>query len=337
MNRKIRKFWGILYYLIIFVSLFLLLCILQKKIDSINEIHLLYSRNVIEVRTRNIDILEIIESVDMEEKKEKLTIVCEELHPFLELKGIYYSGDLSELPVIQGRFLTSEECKRDTNKAVVGQQYAKEIYERDNRKYYKLDGNEYEVVGILGRESGSRFNTMIFLPLKKVAVRYGLSGTYLVDGEQTDRLFQSFLHKKYEMSVRKLYNGYVPDFLREVKEDNGMIGIYVIVMLLIVMCSLLGVSYFLQIKSTNIKGYKILGIPVSFVVRKYILKHIVVLLCAFAAGTISSELFRKMLGIRLVNYHIVITGVLIFYLVINIEICLKVIFLVKSFYAGESE
>ena len=171
MNRKIRKFLGILYYLIIFVSLFLLLCILQKKIDSINEIHLLYSRNVIEVRTRNIDIPEIIESVNMEGKKEKLTIVCEELHPFLELKGIYYSGDLSELPVIQGRFLTSEECKRDTNKAVVGQQYAKEIYERDNRKYYKLDGNEYEVVGILGRESGSRFNTMIFLPLKKVAYR----------------------------------------------------------------------------------------------------------------------------------------------------------------------
>ena len=225
MRKRTRKIKGFLYYFMVSFSLLLLLFIFQKKIDSIEEIHCLYSRNVFEVRTSNIDDFELLKYFGRNTKKE-MKIVLEEMHPFLELKGIYYRGKVISIPLVEGRFFTCDESQGNENKIVVGYQYIEEIYDKKGEKYYQLEGKEYEVVGIIGREKGSRFNTMIFLPFKTATNRFGTSGVYLIDGmteKMANTILQNNLKQQDEISVKKLYDSYFPDFLREMKEDNGMI------------------------------------------------------------------------------------------------------------------
>lgn len=332
MRKKIRKIQGFIYYFIVSFSILLLLFILQKKLDNIEEIHRLYSKNVIEVRTSNMETLGMLKYFEQSNKKE-MKVVMEELHPFFELKGIYYKGKVLNIPTIQGRFLTSDECRGDENKIVIGYQYVKEIYEKNSRKYYCLEGEEYEVVGIIGRKTGSRFNTMIFLPFKTVVARYGTSGVYLIDGmaEQIpSMILKDNSNKQDEINVNKIYDGYLRDFFREIKEDNGMIGIYVFLLFLIIVCSFLGMKYFLRIRPSNIKAYKILGISAYFIVKRYMKEYGVIIFASFVTSIICGKLFRKILDVYLINYHIVLIGFLIFYVLINAIFYLKIIISVRG-------
>ena len=337
MKRRKEKLNSFLYYFIISTSIMLFLFILQKKIDSVEEIHNLYSRNTVEIKTSNTDGSGVIECIEKTEVKE-IMIVSEGLHPFLELKGIYFNEKEWKIPIIQGRFFAKNESQGSDDKVVVGYQYEDDIYEKNNRKYYVIDGEEYEVIGIIGRQHGSRFNTMIFLPFKTATEKYQTSGVYLLDGSEkilTDARLKNVVNREEGVHVRKLYNGYLLDFLKEIKEDNGMIGVYLLIMLLIIACSFLGMNYCMHINASNIGIYKILGIFDLNIIIMYIKKYIVILFSAFIAGVIFATILKNILEIHLVNYYLVYIGLFVFFVVINIEFLLNIVISVRKFNIGE--
>lgn len=330
MRRK-EKLKSFLYYFVISTSIILFLFILQKKLDSMEEIHSLYSRNTVEIKMSHIDAIQVIEeSEELHVKGMKL--VSEGLHPFLELKGIYFDEKLCDIPIIQGRFLTSIESRGEEDKVVVGYQYQDDIYKKNNQKYYIIDGEEYEVVGIIGEQYGSRYNTMIFLPFKTAAEKYGISGVYLLDETKeilTSKLLKNATNSQQGISVRKLYPSYLLEFLKEMKEDNGMFVLYFLIMLLIILCSFLGTNYCMQINLSDIKTYKILGIPNVNIIIIYMKRYIAILFYAFVSGIIFGVTLKNILEIHLVNYDYIYVGLVVFFVIVNIEFLLKIVISVK--------
>lgn len=336
MSRRKEKIIGFLYYVVIFLSVFLLLIILQKKIDNMKEIHVLYSKNTIEIRTSNTEtakILKYIEEIDTRD----VMIISEELHPFLELKGIYYEKKQIDIPILEGRFLTSDECQGNEDKIVIGYQFKNDVYEKNKRQYYMIDKKEYEVVGIIGDIYGSRFNTMIFLPFKTAANQYGTSGVYLIDHTEevlVDSLLRDALNEQDVISVRKLYNGSILDFFREIKEDNGMMIIYIFLMFLITACSFLGINYCLNMSLSSIEAYKILGMPNYYIINHYTKKYFGILFSTFITSIILGIFLANILKIHLANYYVVFIGSLMAYITVNVEFILKIIISVRRVHIG---
>ena len=116
-----------------------------------------------------------------------VTINYSEENPYI--RGTYYEGDV-ELPnVIEGRYFNEEEMYGKKKKKVVVM--GKKAYEdfaverEDGTAYFTYINTEYEVIGIVGKPDGTetRLDEWVFMPLDTVLDKYGVTGTYFIDGK----------------------------------------------------------------------------------------------------------------------------------------------------------
>ena len=91
------------------------------------------------------------------------------------MRAVYYSGDISLPPVIDGRFLTEEECLSDKCYAVVGRNLEKDIYNENSKKYYDYLGRKYEVLGITGIAGKSALDSIVFINIGSLCLRNSLT------------------------------------------------------------------------------------------------------------------------------------------------------------------
>ncbi len=95
--------------------------------------------------------------------------------------------DEAELPSLrEGRFFTSEESRSDERIVVAGEELLKNAVTKEGQKWLELSGAEYRVVGVLGKRSRSRLDSMAFVPLGAVVSLCGADGTYMVDGGEEE-------------------------------------------------------------------------------------------------------------------------------------------------------
>lgn len=330
MNKKIEMLKLFFYYFSISISVLLTLFIFQKKMDDIKEIHYLYSEDAVEISMPDMELKDVIEYIEAI-NTENATIIATGLHPFLELKSIYYDGKTYELPMVEGRFLTGEESRGTEDIVVVGYQYKEKIYVKNEKKYYKIDGREYEVVGIMGRKYGSRFNTMIFLPFGVAAKRCVTSGIYQIDGEKKeleDRLISRNLQDKRNM--KKIYTDDVREFFGEVRKDNGVMGIYFLIVCLTIIGSFFGMLGYLEINTSSVIARKIMGMSSWEIIKIYFKKYSGILTLAIIMSLICGTVITIITSVHFSGYFIICIGLLIFWGLMNIETLFGIVILMKN-------
>ncbi|NRT92133.1 ABC transporter permease [Clostridium beijerinckii] len=85
------------------------------------------------------------------------------------LIGIYNYKDLDKIfPLKEGRFFTKEESISNKKIALVGSNLADLIYMKNDKKYIKIEGEEFEVVGLIGRKTLSYWGLRIFIPVNSL-------------------------------------------------------------------------------------------------------------------------------------------------------------------------
>lgn len=106
-----------------------------------------------------------------------------------EIIGIYNKKWFKSPPLIKGRFLNEEESFGNKKLAVIGQGLQHRVEAKDNKEWIKINGDSYEVTGVIGAEYESRLDSMIFIPLRLVNEIYSINGNIIVDGIKNSEIF----------------------------------------------------------------------------------------------------------------------------------------------------
>lgn len=83
----------------------------------------------------------------------------------LGVRGIYFSQNATTPPLESGRFFTTEEMNSERALAVVGRAQLEEVYERDGRRWLEVAGTPFEVIGVMGMNTQTRLDPMMWVPL----------------------------------------------------------------------------------------------------------------------------------------------------------------------------
>jgi putative ABC transport system permease protein len=83
------------------------------------------------------------------------------------LMGVYGYNTLNNVfPLYSGRFFNEREVNSKEKIAMIGYNIRDEIYMKNGQKYIDVDGDAYNVMGIIGRYTSSYWNTQILIPFK---------------------------------------------------------------------------------------------------------------------------------------------------------------------------
>lgn len=79
------------------------------------------------------------------------------------IREFYFNKKYANLPMESGRFFKSGDFKKDNNVAVVGKGRKGEIYINNNKKYIKINGKEYVVLGVIGYQQDALIDNYIYV------------------------------------------------------------------------------------------------------------------------------------------------------------------------------
>lgn len=97
------------------------------------------------------------------------------------MRGVYYRGDIITPPVIEGRFLSEEECLSDKPLAVIGRDLDDQVYKENGVDLIDYLGKKYEVIGRVGLSGRSAVDSIIFVNLGSLTPEEQLDGIYYID------------------------------------------------------------------------------------------------------------------------------------------------------------
>ncbi|WP_411169271.1 ABC transporter permease [Clostridium sp. MB05] len=82
------------------------------------------------------------------------------------VKGIHDTSTSNIFPLHSGRFLSEEEINSESKVVVVGKNLLNFTYKVDNKTFIDIFDEAYEVKGIVGRETASKYSIYILMPPK---------------------------------------------------------------------------------------------------------------------------------------------------------------------------
>jgi putative ABC transport system permease protein len=90
------------------------------------------------------------------------------------VNGIYSTEAITknDYPLEEGRYLTKEETASNSKIAMVGFLLKEDCQRKGDKFFINLEGDEYEVVGFIGRDSMSYWNGNIIVPLNALPKKY---------------------------------------------------------------------------------------------------------------------------------------------------------------------
>ncbi len=111
-------------------------------------------------------------------------------------RAIYYTGNTELPPLVSGRFISSEESLADTKLAVIGKNLKKDTWvdESTKKTFITAFDQPYEVIGVIGMESVSTIDDLVYVPFGSLSGEAQISGRFCLDGDAD--------------SIRKIFTSY---------------------------------------------------------------------------------------------------------------------------------
>ena len=80
-----------------------------------------------------------------------------------QVRAIYFSGTYANLPMMEGRFFQESDFTAGNRCAVIGKDRRGEIIRREGKAYIELQGVPFEVLGVMGPEEETAFDSLVMI------------------------------------------------------------------------------------------------------------------------------------------------------------------------------
>ncbi|NLB41960.1 MAG: hypothetical protein GX815_06810 [Clostridiales bacterium] len=183
-----------------------------------------------------------------------------------DIRFVYIKGTINPPPMVDGKFL--DEFSRN-NCAVVGKKRLDDCLYIGNKYYYEFDGEQYEVIGVMGASFDSMIDRSIFIKKTKLV---DLKGVFVLDqSDITQDILQSFAN----INIMEMNNNGLKRFFRK---ELLNLTFYGIAMLLVILSLIIVFENWIEKRVKQIGIMQMLGLKkkhiyISFYKRlfKYIL------------------------------------------------------------------
>lgn len=153
------------------------------------------------------------------------------------VKGIYVKGKVISPPMLSGNFFDSSTSWTDEPKMVLGKDNEKDTFLQNEKMYYRYDGTDYQVIGIMGTKTESKLNSMCFVDFKSAVKTMGINTSYVLDTKRKSYLYDvagsiSFLFRSPASAmINTMEYGTPPSFAEEMfSSDNIMDTLYIMIL-----------------------------------------------------------------------------------------------------------
>lgn len=182
-HKRASKSAALLFFnmVIVLVSALLVLVNIRARSELEESRRGFYSRNAVELSSGGSweEALEILLGDDWKDG----ILFKDGLELEADTRGVFYKGDFKKLPLASGRYFTEEEVSGTEKKAMIGQRFERDTYEKDGKQYLEILEEPFEVVGVLGSAQPTRLDSMKWIPMAVAVELTGPEGTYKLDGK----------------------------------------------------------------------------------------------------------------------------------------------------------
>ena len=218
------------------------------------------------------------------------------LNPGDTVKGVWYQGEIEEPELAEGRFFQKEDFSSDAKKAVAGRGCLDRARTEGGVCLLDVDGEEYEVIGVLDAEEDTRMGQTVFVNLNAAFETYGVAGDYVLDGMDEQSVRSQMASLSQNMYSDEFYYGSGsgrPD-------DTGLVrvfglealdAIYAVLIFNFVVCGIFITAYWLHRKRLVAEVYALLGLGRGALVRDVGASYVLTALCGAACGFVCFLLF----------------------------------------------
>mgnify|MGYP000933570163 FL=1 len=124
-----------------------------------------------------------------------------------DVRSIYFQGEYVNMPMLSGRFFTETDFKKENFLAVIGKKRADQVYKKDDLDYIDVDGKAFQVIGILGPDADTSFDSRILVN-GLAAPDYFSDAIYTLDGLDSHAVkqiesFREKMSSEYHVSVNE--------------------------------------------------------------------------------------------------------------------------------------
>lgn len=108
------------------------------------------------------------------------------------IKGVHDTSLSNIFPLYSGRFLNEDEINSESKVVLIGKNLLKFTYEVDNKIFIDIFDEAYEVIGVIGRETESKYSIYILMPSRVYSKLFtnGTSNNFKIDVDK-ERLQES--------------------------------------------------------------------------------------------------------------------------------------------------
>lgn len=117
-----------------------------------------------------------------------------------DLRGVLLAGEEELPPLLSGRFFDSPESRGNEKIAVVGSQCLEQSWKKDGKDWIEIQGEIFQVIGVMGTEEKNRFQTMVWIPFGTAVEIWGVDGTYRLDGKEKEAVDKNAEYLEQEMA-----------------------------------------------------------------------------------------------------------------------------------------
>lgn len=200
------------------------------------------------------------------------------------IRGIYFNSAYVNLPMESGRFFKKGDFKDKNNVAVVGKKRKSEIYKHNQQSYIRIEGVEYQVLGIMGYEKETPVDSYIYVNLLS---DYSFSShVILVDIFSNN----SALHEKRfvdafnenHMSVELLT--YADSFSNNIFPQINSAKWFIVLLIAIIICIMLLASLWVNAMKKELNIRRLVGATNGQIAKWVIGRYMCIYICSFFVG-----------------------------------------------------
>lgn len=78
-------------------------------------------------------------------------------------KKIFFNNRFANIPMLEGRFFNKNDFKEDNLVAVIGKNHKDQLISREGEHYIYIDNQQFKVIGVMGINEATNFDSYIFI------------------------------------------------------------------------------------------------------------------------------------------------------------------------------
>lgn len=211
-------------------------------------------------------------------------------------KAIYLKDYNHNIPILDGSFFNQDDFADSKNRIVIGKKLLDRVILRENKRYIKFNGIEYEVIGVMGYENrDSILDKSFYLNLNGYLKQKNnnVKETLIISGNDsnTTLLIKDIKEEFTETTLYKNNNLFFRDLM-----ENKITSLFrtILASLCLITCLLIITSNYIYSKKLEIGIRKLYGSSNIKIYIKFIYEYIKILLGGFFISIIINLCIYKM-------------------------------------------